>query len=89
MGAPGQHNRTDRHSSRLGLPGCVSHKRLVAKGVEAGGGAPIKLKLNKRVRGEEGRRGYSCLSACLCVSGVADGVLLPMKMPSVLSGGGW
>ena len=40
-------------------------------------------------RGEEGRRGYSCLSACLCVSGVADGVLLPMKMPSVLSGEGW
>ena len=28
-GAPGLHNRTDRHCSGLGLPGCVSHKRLV------------------------------------------------------------
>ena len=70
VGAPGLHNGTDRHCSGLGLPGCVSHKRLVGVGVVVGEGGPIKLKLNKRVRWKRGKKGGGGIAVCLpvCVS---------------------
>ena len=72
VGAPGLHNGTDRYCSGLGLPGCVSHKRLVGVGVGVvvGEGGPIKLKLNKRVRWKRGKKGGGGIAVCLpvCVS---------------------